>query len=237
MVGLGGGFLMVPLLRLIYGMDPAVAAGTSLVLVFANSLSGSIAYLRRKRVDVRAGLLIAAGAFPTSIAGAILVSHVSGLLFDALYAVFLLAVGYDVIVNRNRRISGRDETQAANGRSLVGWRGVSLGIVVGLVSSLFGIGGGVVVVPALLYFSTLSTQAIGATSQFAILLTSPVGVASHLLLHDVKALYAIPLVAGGLAGGQVGAALALRMSGKTLMNLLGSALGLAALALVLKHLL
>lgn len=235
MVGLGGGFLMVPLLRLVYGMDPAVAAGTSLVLVFANSLSGSIAYLRRKRVDVRAGLLIAAGAFPTSIAGAILVSHVSGLLFDALYAVFLVVVAYDVVANRNRRLAGRDDLQPPGGAKLEGWRGVGLGVIVGLVSSLFGIGGGVVVVPALLYISTLSAQAIGATSQFAILLTSPVGAASHVLLHDVKALYAVPLVAGGLAGGQIGAALALRTSGNTLMKLLGGALALAALALLLKH--
>ena len=235
MVGLGGGFLMVPLLRLVYGMEPSIAAGTSLVLVLANSLSGSIAYLRRGSVDIRTSLLIAAGGFPSSIVGAVLVNRVSGLFFDLAYALFLIVVGYDVIVNRRRRLAQRERAEAGPG-AIAGWRAVSLGILVGLLSSVFGIGGGVVVVPSLLYFSTLTPHAISATSHFAILLTSPVGVASHALLHDIKLSYGVPLVAGGLAGGQIGAALAHRVSGSALMKLLGAALAIAAVALVIKHL-
>jgi len=235
MVGLGGGFLMVPLLRIVYGMEPSIAAGTSLVLVVANSFSGSLAYFRQRRVNVRTSLLIAAGGFPASIAGAILVSHISGLFFDIAYAVFLIVVGYDVIVNRRHRLAARETAAAAAG--IPAWRAIAIGCIVGLVSSLFGIGGGVVVVPALLYFSTLPPHAISATSHFAILLTSPVGVASHALLHDIKLAYAVPLVAGGLTGGQIGAALAHRISSSTLMKLLGAALAIAAASLVLKHVL
>lgn len=234
MVGLGGGFLMVPLLRIVYGMEPSIAAGTSLVLVAANSLSGSFAYLRQGRVNIRLGLLIAAGGFPASIVGALLVSKVSGLLFDLAYALFLIAVGYDVIVNRKRRLAHR-ETAGNGSNGFAGWRAVALGCLVGLLSSVFGIGGGVVVVPSLLYFSTLAPHAISATSHFAILLTSPVGVASHAFLHDITFAYVLPLVAGGLAGGQIGASLAHRLSGSTLMKLLGAALTIAAAALVFKH--
>lgn len=235
MVGLGGGFLMVPLLRLVFAMEPAEAAGTSLVLVFANSLSGSFAYLRQRRVDVRTGLLLAAGGFPASIAGAVLVTRVSAVAFDALYALFLIAVGLDLFLNREKRTANRRELAGGDAPAIAGWRAIALGIVVGFVSSVFGLGGGVVVVPALLYLSTLPALSISATSQFAILLTSPVGLASHLVLHDVKLAYAVPLVLGGLLGGQIGAMSAARMSAATLTRVLGFALAAAAIALVGKH--
>ncbi|MBV8488888.1 MAG: sulfite exporter TauE/SafE family protein, partial [Candidatus Eremiobacteraeota bacterium] len=61
MVGLGGGFILVPILRLFFGLAPAEAAGTSLLLIIANSFSGAITYLWHRRVHVRLGLLIAAG--------------------------------------------------------------------------------------------------------------------------------------------------------------------------------
>lgn len=235
MVGLGGGFLMVPLLRLVFAMEPAEAAGTSLVLVFANSLSGSFAYLRQRRVDVRTGLLLAAGGFPASIVGAVLVTRVSAIAFDALYALFLIAVGLDLFLNREKRTANRRELAAGDAPAIAAWRAIALGVVVGFVSSVFGLGGGVVVVPALLYLSILPALSISATSQFAILLTSPVGLASHLALHDVKLAYAIPLVLGGLLGGQIGAKTAGRMSPATLTRVLGFALAAAAVALVGKH--
>jgi len=237
MVGLGGGFLMVPLLRLIFGMEPAEAAGTSLVLVFANSLSGSLAYLRQKRVDIRTGLLLALGGFPASIIGAVLVTRVSAVAFDALYAVFLIAVGTDLFLNREKRAANRREPASNEGPAIKPWHAIALGIAVGFISSVFGLGGGVVVVPVLLYLSTLPAVSISATSQFAILLTSPVGLASHLVLHDVSLGYALPLVAGGLLGGQIGAKAASRMSPGALMRVLAIALVAAALALVGKHVL
>ncbi|MBV9270527.1 MAG: sulfite exporter TauE/SafE family protein [Candidatus Eremiobacteraeota bacterium] len=237
MVGLGGGFLMVPLLRLFFALQPAEAAGTSLVLVFANSLSGSFAYLRQRRIDVRTALLLAAGGFPAGIVGAVLVTRVSGVAFDALYAVFLIVVGLDLFLNREKRLAGRSDFTSEKGPAIAGWRAIALGIVVGLVSSVFGIGGGVVVVPALLYLSTLPAISISATSQFAILLTSPVGLVSHLILHDVAAAYALPLVFGGLLGGQIGAKWAAHLSPSALTRALGFALAAAAVALLGKHLL
>lgn len=234
MVGLGGGFIMVPALRIAYGLSPALAAGTSLILVVANSASGTVAYLRQKRVDIRLGLIIAAAGLPGSIIGAILVTRISGVFFDLLFALFLFVVAFDILTNRGKRVRN-EQSVIAGDRAMPVWRSLTTGFFVGLVSSLFGIGGGVVLMPVLLYFSALPAHSISATSHFVIILTSPVGLATHAIQRDVELSYAIPLVLGGLTGGPVGASLSLRLQSPMLVRLIAIAVIGAALALVLRH--
>ncbi len=180
MVGLGGGFILVPIMRLFMGFPPAYAAGTSLVLIVANSASGAFAYLLQRRVHLKIGLLVAAGGLPGSVLGAIASLHISPLLFDSILAALLVAVAIDMAWNAERRMAGRVEHHRVASIKGMSYRGaLALGFIVGIFSSLFGLGGGIVVVPALLYFSELPVHAISATSQFAILLTSPVGLAVH----------------------------------------------------------
>jgi uncharacterized membrane protein YfcA len=114
-------------------------------------------------------------------------------------------------------------------------RALIAGVAVGFISSLFGVGGGVVVIPTLLYFSDLPTHAISATSHFAIVLTSPVGFVTHYLQHDIDWGYVVPLVAGGLLGGPIGARLSLKLQSARLMLFVSLALCIAAFALVLRH--
>src|SRR5438270_2257927 len=97
MVGLGGGFVVVPVLRLIYGLSPPLAAGTSLALVVANSAGGSVAYLLQRRVDLRIGWLLAAGGIPGGVLGALAVKFSPETLFDWLFAAFLIAVAADIV--------------------------------------------------------------------------------------------------------------------------------------------
>jgi hypothetical protein len=111
-----------------------------------------------------------------------------------------------------------------------------LGFVVGIFSSLFGLGGGIVLVPTLLYFSELPAHAISATSHFAILLTSPVGLVVHIAQHDVIGRDVIPLVAGGLLGGPVGARLSLRLKSPQLLIIVAIALVTAAVTLIWRQL-
>lgn len=236
MVGLGGGFIIVPVLRLFFGLDPATAAGTSLALVVANSGSGAITYLLQRRVHVRVGLLIAAGGFPGSIAGAIAVKNLPAHIFDWLFAAFLLIVAADMVWNRQRRLQGRPERSDV--RQIEGmpwWRAVLAGLCVGFISSLFGVGGGVVLVPSLLYFSNLPAHAISATSHFGIVLTSPIGLVTHYLQHDIDWSYVVPLVVGGVLGGPIGARLSMRLKSTRLMLFVAVALCIAAFALILRH--
>ncbi|HEV7179311.1 MAG TPA: sulfite exporter TauE/SafE family protein [Candidatus Baltobacteraceae bacterium] len=236
MVGLGGGFILVPLLRLFFGLAPAEAAGTSLVLVVANSASGAFTYLMQKRVDVRLGLLIAAGGFPGSILGAILARKISAGLFDGIFGVFLVAVAIDMILNAERRVGGRVERDDVSRHKHMSYRlALAAGFVVGLVSSLFGIGGGVIIVPTLLYFSELPAHAISATSHFGIVLTSPVGLVTHGLQHDIVGADVAALVVGGLLGGPLGARLSLRIKSPRLLLFVGTALIIAAGSLALRH--
>lgn len=236
MVGLGGGFLIVPILRIFFGLNPATAAGTSLALVVANSGSGATTYMIQRRVHVRLGLLIAAGGFPGSVAGAIVSRHVSPELFDWLFAVFLFIVAGDMIFNRHVRLQGRNDHAEISSVAGMPWqRALFVGVIVGFVSSLFGVGGGVALIPSLLYFSDLPAHAISATSHFGIVLTSPVGFVTHYLEHDIHWQYVVPLVIGGLLGGPLGAKLSLRLKSHRLMVFVASALVIAGLALVLRH--
>lgn len=236
MVGLGGGFILVPVLLLWFGLPPAQAAGTSLVLVVANSASGAFTYLMQGRVHVRLGLLLAAGGLPGSIAGGVLVLHVSGKAFDLLFGLFLLAVSCDMIWNHAKRGEREDHARNVNALKGMSYRlTLLIGLVVGFFSSLFGIGGGVAVVPALLYFSELPAHAISATSHFAIFLTSPIGLATHGLEHTVRKSYVVPLIAGGLCGGPLGARLSIKLRSPVLMLFVGSALAIAALVLIARN--
>jgi uncharacterized protein len=232
MVGLGGGFIIVPVLRLFFGLAPALAAGTSLALVVANSGSGALTYLLQRRVHVRTGLLVAAGGLPGGILGAIIVKNLSAHLFDWLFAAFLIAVALDITLNLEERLEGRHHGKLENIAGMSPMTAVIGGFCIGLISSMFGVGGGVVLIPMLLYYSDLPAHAISATSHFGIVLTSPVGLVSHYFQHDIDWEYVIPLVLGGLLGGPIGARLSLRLKSRRLMTFMAIALVIAAAALV-----
>src|SRR6185312_2622579 len=237
MVGLGGGFIFVPILRLFLGFAPAEAAGTSLVLIVANSASSVATYLWHRRVHIKIGLIVALGGLPTSILGAILALHMPAKLFDWILAAILVAVGVDMFWNAERRLAGRPEHYHLARLKGMSYRyAFGIGLVIGLFSSLFGLGGGIVLVPTLLYFSELPAHAISATSQFAILLTSPVGLVAHAIQHDVALADTIPLVLGGLLGGPIGARLSLRLRSPQLLIAVAVALAIAAVSLIWKHL-
>lgn len=237
MVGLGGGFILVPILRLFFGLGPAEAAGTSLVLVTANSGAGATTYLLQKRVDVKLGLMFAVGGVPGSILGALITKHISARSFDWLFGIFLVAVAIDMIFNARKRIGARIEHDVGRRKAMSFRMAVGVGFLVGIVSSLFGIGGGVIVVPSLLYFSSLPAHAISATSHFVIILTSPTGLVVHGFQHDIRLNDIVPLVAGGLLGGPIGAHLSLRLKSPQLLVIVGIALICVAASLALRHLL
>jgi hypothetical protein len=237
MVGLGGGFVLVPILRLFLGFAPADAAGTSLVLIVANSASGAFTYLLQRRVHLKIGWLIAAGGLPGGVLGAIASVHISPKLFDAILAMLLVAVAVDMAWNAERRMAGRVEhDRVAKIKGMSYRAALGLGFVVGIFSSLFGLGGGILLVPTFLYFSELPAHAISATSQFAILLTSPVGLVVHIFQRDIVGRDVVPLVAGGLLGGPIGARLSLRLKSPQLLMIVAVALVIAAVTLVWRQL-
>jgi hypothetical protein len=139
--------------------------------------------------------------------------------------------------NAEKRMRGRPQHEHVHEIKGMSYRAaLFLGFLIGIFSSLFGIGGGVILVPTLLYFSELPIHAVSATSQFGILLTSPVGLAVHALQRDIDVHDVLPLVAGGLLGGPIGARLSLKMKSPHLLLVVAFALLAVAGSLVWRHL-
>lgn len=232
-VGLGGGFIIIPLLRLGFHYAPGVAAAASLVLVFANSASASVRFAVQKRIAWPIVIPVALAAIPGSIAGAYLSARASGPVFDILYALFLTAVAVDVVRNAMKPQAAAPTAPRRARPSR--WILIPAGIVVGFVSSLFGIGGGVIVVPFLLYATDEELHRVAATSTAVIALTAPVGILAQMFQGDILLVPALALGAGGLIGGPAGAALSSRISSKQLSAFLAVAMVLAAAGMVARH--
>ncbi|PZR79432.1 MAG: sulfite exporter TauE/SafE family protein, partial [Candidatus Aeolococcus gillhamiae] len=162
LVGAGGGFILTPILLLIYPRDTAATiTAISLVVVFFNALSGSAAYARQRRIDYRAGVAFAVATLPGAVAGALLVGAAPRRLFDAVMACLLGGLAIWLISGGGRDDRGGHGPAAGTPRLLTDRggttyrysvrtrRGVVYSVGVGFISSFLGIGGGVIHVPLL----------------------------------------------------------------------------------------
>ncbi len=261
MVGLGGGFVLVPAF-LLMGFDPRVAAGTSMAVVLCNGASGTISYLRQRRVDVRSGLIFAIAGIPGAWFGGLIDQYIPQRLFSTLFAAMLLWAGIRLATTTprtHREIEGesmlmRDDeprpgvkADAERGllvRDFKDAQGVrhtyrynvagaaAISMLGGLVASMFGIGGGIVQVPAMVSLFGFPIHIATATSQFVIALTALVGTASHAVYHDVEWSTAAIVAVGAVVGAQFGARLAKRVPAEPLMKLLAAGVIVTAVRLV-----
>jgi len=249
LVGAGGGFILTPVLLILYPeLTPVQITSISLVVVFFNALSGSIAYARMRRIDYRSGLRFAAAGIPGSILGALAVHLVPTNVFDAIMAVVLAVLSVAVIRLRphHERTVPRGATTA---RELVDAhgevyryqvplaRGTIYSAGVGFLSSFLGIGGGVIHVPLMAGALGFPTHIATATSHFVLVWMSGTASLTHLIGgvltvgHGLRR--AIALSIGVLPGAQLGARLSRRFTGPTIRKFLGLALfGLALRLLV-----
>lgn len=246
MIGAGGGFLVAPLLIILYSFEPRIAAGTSLAFVFFNAFSGTIAYLRQRRVDVRVGLMFTALTIPGSILGAYVTSYLRSNLFKIALSLVLLVASVFLVAK-----PFKDRSHEGSGtyhRRIVDFRGtaydytvnlnrgflISLGV--GFASSIFGIGGGVIHVPAMILMLGFPVHISTATSQFILTFSSLIGSATHASLGNVRLDFAIPIGAGALIGAQAGALISRATRGTMIERLLGLSVILVAIRLLLEAL-
>jgi uncharacterized membrane protein YfcA len=251
MVGVGGGFLMVPVFLFMH--QPArIAAGTSLAVILANSVSGSLNYLRQKRVDVRTALIFSAVGIPGALLGAYVDQHIPHHIFTFLFGAFLALVGLRILLGRDKAAApaadptptgealpsgylGRDFVDAHGVRHVYRYNmlaGIAISAATGFLASLFGIGGGIVQVPAMVYLFGFPVHVAAATSQLIIAITSLFGTISHVHFEDVLPLPALALAIGAVVGAQIGARIAQRIEATPLMRWLSLALLLGAIYLM-----
>jgi uncharacterized membrane protein YfcA len=243
LVGAGGGFVLVPALLLIYPDEaPASVTSISLAVVFFNAVSGSFAYGRQRRIDYRSGLLFAAAGLPGAIAGALIIDAVPRRLFDVIFGLVLLgiaaytfwSVGRPQAIREPLRGSGvirRVMPGAAPGESFRyayrAWHGIVMMAGIGFMSSLLGIGGGVISVPMMITVLRFPVHVAVATSQFILAFMAGQGSAVHLLnghLAGANILRALLVAVGAIPGAQVGAILSRRLHGALVARLLVLAL-------------
>lgn len=248
-IGAGGGFIIVPALLLLYPKyGPEEVTAISLAVVWANATSGSIAYARQRRIDYVTGLLFAASSIPGVIAGALVVHLVPERVFTALFGLLLLAMAAVTLRRAPATVRPPLPGRGLLVRRVVSdgmtyrygykiWQGVLLSLGVGFASSLFGIGGGVIHVPAMILLLHIPLQFAVATSHFILAFMSAGATAVHLLdgsLAGNELLRAVALGVGAIPGAQIGAQISHRLKGRTVLLLLVVALAVLAMRLIVK---
>ena len=246
MFGVGGGFLMTPLLFFI-GIPPAVAVATEANQIVASSFSGVLAHLKRKTVDLKMGTVLLVGGLMGAAVGVVIFNYLKALgqvdlLVRLCYVVFLGVVGALMFVeslNAIRRAKGA--TGAPKRRRQRGWISkmpmkmrfhtsglyisvippIIVGILVGILAAIMGVGGGFIMVPAMIYILGMPTKVVVGTSLFQIIFVTAFTTLLHATTNfTVDMVLAVLLLVGGVIGAQIGARIGVKMKAEQLRILL-----------------
>lgn len=240
LIGAGGGFILVPLLLLGYHFPPPEAVGTSLSLVFLNALSGSIAYFRQRRVDLALGWRFALATLPGAVAGAYVTRALSSRVFGQAFGVVLIVTAVFLFLGRTAGPSARGDSRHlvdASGGShhyrVDVWKGVLVSLAVGVISSIFGIGGGIIHVPFLIVVLGLPVHVATATSHFVLSISAFAGALTFLALGHVDLPTVGLMGAGILLGAQLGARMSIGTSAGVIRRVLAGSLAIVGARMVI----
>jgi uncharacterized membrane protein YfcA len=262
MFGVGGGFLATPLLIFV-GIPPAVAVASQANQVIANSVSSLQVQWRRGNVDLRMGLLLLLGGMIGSSGGVSLFTYLKRIgqidfVIAVLYVVMLSAIGLLMLFESLRTYFRARNPQAPRGKLhthylvhrlplklrfyksklyISALLPLGLGFLIGILSAILGVGGGFVLVPAMIYLLGMPTSVVIGTSNFQILFVAAnVTFLQATTNGTVDVVLALLLILGGVVGAPIGARIAARLPGVALRGLM-AALVLAVAAELLVELL
>ena len=243
--GVGGGFLMTPLLMFI-GIPPVVAVATEANHIVASSVSGVLAHWRRGNVDFKMGLVLLTGGVAGSSLGVWLFTVLRNLgqidlVIKLSYIVFLIIIGALMLGESIKMMVVRKRMGTVKTRRAHNWlHGLPfklrfrksnlyisailpliLGFLVGILSAIMGVGGGFVMVPAMIYLLGMPTSIVVGTSLFQIIfVTANVTILQAASNQTVDVVLAILLLTGGVVGAQIGARASVKLNGEHLRGLL-----------------
>ncbi len=227
--------------------SPATITSITLTVAFFNALSGSIAYLRQKRVDVKSGLLFAITAVPGAVLGSFLVDYMNRSVFQYVFGSVLLIIALYLIFRPNQKMSGSflnlwkrtckiiDINNNVHEYNYNLPLGMTIAFFVGVISSLLGIGGGIIHVPALTQVLCFPTHIATATSHFMVAITTFSGIITHIIngTYSGDIGRVLVLSVGAVVGAQIGARLSQKVSGVVIVRLLAVGLIIVALRLLI----
>jgi uncharacterized membrane protein YfcA len=261
LIGAGGGFILVPILLLLYPSENTeLITSISLAVVFFNALSGSFAYARMKRIDYRSGIIFAVATIPGAVLGALSTAYVPRHSFDIAFGVLMVVAGaflwfsarddHDHTVPhtsgapvpetpRNRTM--RDFVDDHGTRYQYSYNstiGIALSVFVGFLSSLLGVGGGFIHVPALTGLLNFPVHVATATSHFVLAVMALTGTVTHIatgvFAHGIRR--TAMLSVGVVLGAQTGARLSHRVGGKWILRGLALAMIFVGIRLLITEL-
>lgn len=226
MLGLGGGIILVPALIQILRLDHRIAVAASLVSVIATSSAGAVAYVRDRHADIRLGMFLETSTTLGAILGAVIARYLSGAVVAGLFAVLLVYAAYAIVrppAATSPPPTELDDPQALTGsfydrvqKKQVEYRvirlkeGLGVGFFAGSISAILGVGGGLVLVPAMTLRMGVPLRAAVATSNFMIGVTAVATAIPYYAAGLVHPYYAAPCALGVLLGAQGGARVAQR---------------------------
>lgn len=261
MFGIGGGFIMTPLL-IFLGIPPAIAVGTGASQVIASSVSSAVGHWRRENVDVKMGLLLIAGGIVGSLGGVFAQTVLRrlgqlDLVISLTYVVVLGVIGTLMLIEsvntlRRSRMTGKVAAPRKAGQHT--WvQGlplkqrfhrsklyasaippVAIGLLVGWLTAIMGVGGGFLIVPALIYLMSVPTRVAIGTSVFQIVFLTAITTVLHAVHNKtVDVMLALPLMVGGVIGAQFGVDIGQRLNAVQLRGLLAALVLLVALRMAI----
>ena len=246
MFGVGGGFLMTPLLFFI-GIPPAVAVATEANQIVASSFSGVLAHLRRKTVDFKMGTVLMLGGLLGAAIGVVLFNYLKSLgqvdlLVKLCYVVFLGIIGGLMFFESLRAIRRTSRNAAPPKKSRQrGWvqklplkirfrtsglyisiiPPLIVGVFVGILAAIMGVGGGFIMVPAMIYILGMPTKVVVGTSLYQIIFVTAFTTLLHATTnYTVDVALAVLLLVGGVIGAQIGTQIGTRLKAEQLRILL-----------------
>lgn len=253
LIGAGGGFILVPLLLLTHPqLSPEMVTAISIVIVAANAISGSVAYARSGRIDFRAGMLFALFTIPGSILGVYTTQYIPQKAFNVIFGILLLALAAFLFFSKKQEAATQntgsnttrgqkravltDKANITYRYSYNSYIGAAISVVVGYLSPLLGIGGGIIHVPAMVHWLGFPVHIATATSHFILAIMATVSV----MVHAWRGNYNDPailrmviwLCVGVVLGAQLGAFLSHKIKGNTIVKALAVCLGLVGLRLL-----
>ena len=221
MVGLGGGVVVVPVLTFL-GFSPTAAASNSLFAALSNAVASTISYSRQRRIDYSVGVKLGLLSVPGTVLGAVISTDAAPDLFKILFGLVLVASAAYIFLRKKmetrERIISKQMVVFAIGASFFA----------GIISSFFGIGGGIVFVPLLVVGMGMMMKRAAPTSQLILLFASLSGVTVHSLLGHPDFLQSGFLAIGSFAGGLVGARLSIDIKENYLKILVSAVILVAA---------
>lgn len=255
--GVGGGFLMTPFL-IFLGIPPAVAVGTQANQLVAASVSGVLAHWRRGNVDVKLGIVMLVGGALGSIAGVQLFAMLKRLgqvdvAISLSYVFFLGTVGALMLLESGRALLQRKAVRAPRRKLhqhtllhrlplktrfprsrlyISALLPALIGFIGGVLVAIMGIGGGFLLVPAMIYILGMPATLVAGTSLFQIIATTAIATFLHAVTnHTVDVVLGALLIVGGVIGAQFGTRLSVLLRGEQIRALLAALVLLVAIKL------